>query len=225
MKVEIRMLFRYLKYINFKTLKFNLLNFNLKSAIRLPVFVSPNLKILSQKGTIKIVPPITTGMIKIGYGDITIFDKKGSRSIWSNTGKIIFKGKAFIGHGSKISCGKNGKITFGDNFKITAESTIVSNFDVHFGNNCLVSWNVLFLDDDFHIINNLNGNRINPPSPIKIGNHVWIGCRSLILKGSEIPDNTIVAAGSTISKKYMESNCIIGGVPASILKRDIEWIQ
>ena len=65
-------------------------------------------------------------MISIGYGEVGIFDMKRSRSIWQVYGEVVFKGKANIGHGSKISVDKNGTLELGNNFKTTAESAIVS---------------------------------------------------------------------------------------------------
>jgi len=162
-------------------------------------------------------------MIKIGFGDIDIFDNRKSRSIWSVKGKVYFKGTAFIGHGSKINVGANGSVTFGKNFTITAESSIVCNKCINFGNDNLLSWDVLIMDDDFHNILDSQQNIINNPNDITIGNWVWIGCRSLILKGSNIPSNSIIAAGSLVSKKLTEENSIYGGNPIAIIKKEIHW--
>tara|TARA_B110000503_G_scaffold72285_1_gene111814 strand:- start:1009 stop:1188 length:180 start_codon:yes stop_codon:yes gene_type:complete len=54
-----------------------------------------------------------------------------------------------------------------------------------------------------------------------IGNNVWIGLNSIILKGVSVGDNTIIAAGSVVTKSF-GNNLVIGGNPAKILKRDIE---
>lgn len=52
---------------------------------------------------------------------------------------------------------------------------------------------------------------------IKIGNNCWIGAKSTFLDGSKIGDGCIVAAGAVIRSEFPD-NCIIGGVPAKILK-------
>lgn len=54
--------------------------------------------------------------------------------------------------------------------------------------------------------------------PVKIGDNVWIGRRSMFMPGSEVGNNVVVSAGSVVTKKF-ENNVIIGGVPASILKK------
>ncbi|PZP67765.1 MAG: transferase [Delftia acidovorans] len=51
-----------------------------------------------------------------------------------------------------------------------------------------------------------------------IGNDVWIGCGAIILRGVEIGDGAIVAAGSVVTKD-VEPYTIVGGTPAKIIKR------
>jgi acetyltransferase-like isoleucine patch superfamily enzyme len=52
---------------------------------------------------------------------------------------------------------------------------------------------------------------------IKIGKGCWIGAKSIILDGTVIGDGVVVAAGSVV-RGTIPSNCVIGGVPAKIIK-------
>lgn len=54
--------------------------------------------------------------------------------------------------------------------------------------------------------------------PIVIGNNCWIGANAVILPGVEVGDHTIVAAGAVVTKSFPEGDCIIGGVPARVIK-------
>ena len=56
------------------------------------------------------------------------------------------------------------------------------------------------------------------PAPIVLGKRVWIGSNSTITKGVTIGDNSIVAAGAVVTKD-VPANCIVGGVPARIIKK------
>jgi acetyltransferase-like isoleucine patch superfamily enzyme len=207
-----------------KTVLFNFKYFKIKEAFKFPILVSHRVWLLSSKGEISINSnQIKTGMIKIGFGGVGIFDQHKSRSIWEVSGKVIFNGECNIGHGSKISVSKGSILQLGRNLTITAETSIVCQKEITIGDNCLISWDTLLMDSDFHKIKNLKGNIINENLPIIIGDNVWIGCRNLILKGSKIPNNTIIASNSTITKSFSEENSIIGGNPCKVIKQGITW--
>lgn len=53
---------------------------------------------------------------------------------------------------------------------------------------------------------------------IVIGNNVWIGANVVILPGVVIPNNTVVAAGSVVTKKFVDEYTLIAGNPAKVLK-------
>lgn len=204
-----------------KTLRFNLHYFPLKIALRLPVFVSHRTFLRELHGKIVLPEKVNTAMIKIGFGDVGHYDRKRSRSIWQVSGTVAFGGKASIGHGSKLSV--RGNLTLGADFNMTAESTIVCAHQISFGNDCLLSWDILIMDTDEHPIINQDGIRTNPDKPILVGNHVWIGCKCTLLKGTEIPNNAIVAAGTLLTSAFSGENQVIGGNPPAVLKSDVRW--
>lgn len=204
-----------------KTIYFNLKYLKLYQAIKLPIFVSYKTKFKTLKGSIEVPSNANLGTIKIGFGDVGIFDKQKRRTYLQITGKIRFKGKANIGHGSSISV--SGLLDIEDNFNITAESKIICTKEITFGKNCLISWDCLFMDTDFHKIYNKHGIHINIDEPIVFGDNIWIGCRSLVLKGSQVSNYSVIGANSKICTKFEESNIIISGNPAEIIKRDINW--
>jgi acetyltransferase-like isoleucine patch superfamily enzyme len=211
-----------LRKMNIKTIVFNFSYFRFFDAIKFPVLVSSKVYLRALKGTVTINAPIKFGMIEIGYGDVGIFDKVKARTIWHVLGKVVFENNANIGHGSKISVDNSGQIIFGNNFRITAESSVFATKKIQFGDNCLISWEVLIMDADVHKII-VSGEWVNPPESIIIGANVWIGCRTTILKGALIPDGCVLAAASLLTKA-LESECsVYGGVPAKLLRNNISW--
>lgn len=205
------------------TLRINFHYFSFKEAIRFPIIASKRLRIRSMNGNVKINNSLT-GIIRIGFDNVGVFDSKFSRSIWEVNGNVIFNGRTTFGNGVKICVGGGGNLTFGNNFQLTAESTIICYKRVKFGDNCLLSWDILIMDTDFHEIFNEKREVINAPADINIGDHVWIGCRSLILKGANIPDNSIIAANSTVTHKKLEpKNSLFIGSPARKIKDNINW--
>lgn len=208
-----------------KTLYFNFKYLPFYQAVKLPIFISHRVILKNTKGTIKLLPiqgEIKPALIKIGFGDVGIFDNGRSRSIWECSGEVCFYGQTNIGHGSKICVGPNGTLEFGNAFDITAESQIVCFKHIVFGEDVLVSWQCLVIDTDFHKIT-YKGIVTNLDKEIKIGNHVWIGCRSIILKGVNIPDNVVVAANSNVVGNFKDKYSIIGGNPAKVIKHEVDW--
>ena len=219
----LKKLFAKLIKLNLKTIYFNFTYFSFKTALKLPVFISANSKILNCKGKIELKGKIKTGMVELGYGQVGNFDKKNSRFIWDVCGEVVFERNAFIGHGSRIRVLDSGKIFFGENFMTTAESSFISKKNIYIGKDCLFSWEILVMDTDFHSISNNAGTIINPDKPVIIGDHVWVGCRAIILKGAHIPDNAVIAAGSIVAKKLSGENQVFGGNPAIALKKIGAW--
>ena len=77
---------------------------------------------------------------------------------------------------------------------------------------------------DSHSILDGNAKRINPGGDIEIGNHVWIGNEVVVLKGSVIPENCIVGARSIVTSSLRATpNSMIAGIPAKVLKTNINW--
>lgn len=205
------------------TIIFNFRYFPFKTAIKFPIFVSSNVYIQKSEGKIILDCPIKTGIVKIGFGNVDIFDKKRERTIWTVSGTVIFKGKARFGCGSRILVGDEGVLTIGKDFRITAKSSIIAFKNVEIGYNTLLSWDILILDTDFHKIMDKNGNLINKPKKILIGDNVWIGCRNLILKGSRIPNNSVIAAGSIVNNELKGEGKIFGGNPIKVLRNNVTW--
>jgi acetyltransferase-like isoleucine patch superfamily enzyme len=74
------------------------------------------------------------------------------------------------------------------------------------------------MDDDLHAV--LESRNID--NSITIGNHVWIGADVKILKGVKIGHGSIIATGSVVTKD-VNDNTLVGGIPAKILKENINW--
>lgn len=210
-----------LKISLFKTLRFNFHYLRFREAVKLPVLISRHVLINSLKGRLIIRGPLRTGLVLIGFGSVPVFDRYKSRSVWNvGGGTVIFEGRAKLGHGCRI--GSGGVLTMGKNFQVTAETTIICEEKITFGNDVLCSWQCQIMDTDFHQIIE-EGKEPKKSSPVTIGNHVWIGSRVIINKGAEIADNSVVAAGSVVAGRFSESNVLLAGMPAAIRKTNIDW--
>lgn len=128
-----------------------------------------------------------------------------------------------------LICGDDTTITIGNDVHINASKrfpVVMNAFDganITVGDDCLFSNSIELHTTDYHSIVNLEGKRINPSREIVLGNHVWVGLRSLILKGSHISSNNIVGASSIVSGCFEQENTIICGSPAKIIKENVNW--
>jgi acetyltransferase-like isoleucine patch superfamily enzyme len=135
--------------------------------------------------------------------------------------------------GCSFSIGEKGSTVIGD-FTLLNGALIMAEERIEIGSHCLVSWNVGIADSDFHPL--APAQRLidakalapfyqdRPPRPkletrpVSIGDNVWIGMHSLILKGVTIGENSVVAAGAIVTKS-VPSNCVVAGNPAAVVKK------
>ena len=164
---------------------------------------------------------VKTGIVRIGFGGTDMMDYRYERSILKITGDIYFQGKTKIGVGAKIMV--SGKLILGNNFDITGDAMVICAKEIQIGDNTMIAWQSILMDTDQHAIYGKDNTIINQDKKITIGNNVWIGAKSFILKGSKISDGCIIGANTTISKEFTQKDAIIAGNPAKILKENIQW--
>lgn len=116
----------------------------------------------------------------------------------------------------------------------------------HFGKNVYANFNLTLVDDtDIFVGDSVMfgpnvtvataGHPIDPALrlkvgqfniPVHIGNNVWIGANSVILPGITIGDNSVIGAGSIVTKDIPE-NVVAAGNPCRVLRpiseRDKEY--
>ena len=207
-----------------KTIYLNFRLFPLHVAVKFPILAYNKLNIKIVRGGVLLGGSVTCGMIRLGYPGLGIVDTKYQRTFFYVQGTLEIKGKTIIGAASYLEVVKGARMTIGQNFSITGKSTIVCTKHISFGNDCLLSWDILMMDTDWHKITRENTDTpIKPPSAIRVGNHVWIGCRNTILKGATICDDCVIAAGSMVTRNVDIPHAIYGGSPLRVLKEKVDW--
>ena len=127
----------------------------------------------------------------------------GPFTMFGNSYIRVAPGSKLILHGGFIN--ENVQITAGDVVEIGSDFTcgrdvVIRSYDGH-----------TIVQDGYKI-----------SEPIKIGNHVWIGQGATILKGVNIGDGVIIAAGALVTKD-VPAHCIVGGVPAKVIRENVRW--
>lgn len=126
------------------------------------------------------------GFIKVG-SNFRIVIKKGSK---------VFLGKCLkLRNNISIRVNENGNLSIGDKTFINDNCIITCKECIEIGKNCLIGPNVVIFDHDHDYRKNIT-NFLK--KKIVIGDNVWIGANSIILKGVTIGDNAVIAAGTVV---------------------------
>lgn len=119
---------------------------------------------------------------------------------------------------------KGGKIEIGDHTFINDGVNICSQESIIIGKHVKIADLCTIYDTDFHQISKNDPVR---KKPVVIHDNAWIGASSIILAGSEIGKNSVIAAGSVVSGKIPE-NCVAAGIPAKPIRffdEEKDWIR
>lgn len=146
-------------------------------------------------------------VLKMPGSEITI----GNNCSFNSSCRYNFRG---INHKCIIQTSRGGNIVIGDNCGFSGVS-IVSSVGVTIGNNVMCGTNVMIGDRNDHE----DQYPQFKPAPIVIGNNVWIGMNSIIMKGVNIGDNVIIGANSLVTKD-IPSNVIAVGSPCKPIKEN-----
>lgn len=138
-------------------------------------------------------------------------------------GSLLVQGAVSFAPGCRVDVGDDSIVTIGDNTYLSPATRLVSQRAITIGRDCAIGWESQLLDDDFHSMS-LNGGEYRPSgAEIRLGDHVWVGSRVTILKGSRIADHCVVASGATVLGVFDEPRCLIAGSPARVVRRNVGW--
>lgn len=150
-----------------------------------------------------------------------------SIKIFGNNNMIIIGKRNTIFNGDLYIEDNHNKISFKDNNSIFGYThiAVTEGQTIQFGTGCLFSTDVIFRTGDSHSIIDLDTNkRINHAKSIIIGDRVWFGNKTIILKGVVIGNDVVIATGSILTKTFNENNIILAGNPAIVIKKNIKWL-
>jgi acetyltransferase-like isoleucine patch superfamily enzyme len=154
-----------------------------------------------------------------------IFSRKLKKNIFFEYGSYLYRyGKniflqnnVYLKRNSIVGCANlNAAVYVGENTTIGNNSIIIASEKISIGKNCMIAPNV-------HIVDSNHGTKEgrayneqdNIVSKVHIGDNVWIGSGAIVLMGVSIGANSIVGAGSVVTKSFPENSLIIGS-PAKL---------
>ena len=223
-----------LLHIKYKV--YRILFFKFKFKV-LPIKGKNNKIFITQNGTTKEVSKMLPQLNIIIEGDNNVIEIGDIKNLHHSTIEIkgdnnkikIGNSKYYVAINIRLTHYKkynNRTLIIGENLLsgYTRITLLGDNRKVTIGEDCMFSSGIEIWTTDMHPIYDLNtGDLLNEDKDISIGNHVWFTRNVSIHKGAVIPDNCVVGAHAIVTKKFSEPNCVIGGLPAKILKKNIKW--
>lgn len=93
---------------------------------------------------------------------------------------------------------------------------------IDIGRECMFSYGIEVRTSDSHPIFDDQGTHINPSADISISDQVWVGSRCMILKGVNLGRGSVLAAASVLTR-HIGERVIAAGIPAKVIREDIQW--
>lgn len=147
-------------------------------------------------------------MFKIVYNAIRFMGKssymqllyvESTTKISKSSNAVLNIGKNFRArHNVEINVRDNATVSIGNDVFLNSGCIITSRKKVTIGDNTIFGPNVVVYDNDHRINNGKVMDNEFVTDSVFIGSNVWIGANSIVLKGSYVGDNCVIAAGSIV---------------------------
>lgn len=193
-----------------------------REAMHIPILIHPSVRVRSlPRRSIVFREPIRHGMLILG------FDGTLGQSNYESLVSIKNGGQLIIGHFVNMARGTRliidgGTMTIGSHFWCNGDCYFNCTTEITIGDDNMYGWHITINTTDGHHAYE-NGKQKPMEGGITIGNHVWIASHCIIGKNTRVANDCVVAQCSLLSKAYDTASCLIGGMPAKILKENFTW--
>lgn len=184
-----------------------------KCYIGLNVRIKENVNIILKKNAVLIIEDGCTIQkgASITVDDAILIIRK--KCVFGNNflARVSVKSYAVIGAGT----------TCGINFMLAVSRMAYCNI----GSDCMISDDVRIQASDSHDMYDLSLEKnlwFEKKYKVILGDHVWIGAKSIIRYGANIGNGSIVGIGSWVNKVFV-NNVILAGSPAKLIRKDVAW--
>lgn len=140
------------------------------------------------------------------------------RRTWPKGASFILGENVIINAAARLQFeGEGATIAIDDDTGINKGAVIRSMTSIAIGKRCAIGWDVIIVDTDFHQF-------MDRPItlPVVIGDDVWIGARSMIMKGVTVGSGAVIAAGSVVSRD-VPPGALVAGSPAQVMREGVTW--
>jgi acetyltransferase-like isoleucine patch superfamily enzyme len=167
---------------------------------------------------------LTRGLVKPGqvpfvHARVRILKQNGEIKL----GKFCELHDSVVLYAINPDAGTPARLHIGDYTSIWFRTVISARHDIRIGSHCAISWNCSILDNDMHeVLFRPEDKPRERGNFVHIEDHVWIGTGCTILRGVTIGRNSVVAAGSVVTRD-VPPNTLVAGSPAKVIKEIRGW--
>ena len=109
------------------------------------------------------------------------------------------------------------RVHLGNNVYANFNLTLVDDVDIYIGNDCLFGPNTVIATAGHPIDPELRARVTQYNAEVHIGNNVWLGAGVIVMPGVTIGDNSVIGAGSIVTKD-IPSNVVAVGNPCKVMR-------
>lgn len=142
------------------------------------------------------------------------------RVIVRNSGSMIIGQRASLSSTAipiQLSTEPNGKLEIGARTFMNYGCSISATKLISIGPDCKIGMDVLMMDNDYHQIDPTKRGIRPASAPIILEENVWLGARVIVLSGVTIGADSVVAAGSVVTRD-IPPRSVAAGQPARVIK-------
>ncbi len=151
---------------------------------------------------------------------------ENSKIVFNGDNALVYLSTNHNNYKLGVSINNNCFLYFGKNNYINDKMVMVLSEEknIFIGDECLFSTGIVFRNADPHLVfDSLTHNRLNFSKSIYLGDHIWLGQDSIILKGTMIDSGSIIGAGTVVSGKKIKHNTSNVGNPIKQIRKNVFW--
>ncbi|MDF3070903.1 MAG: transferase hexapeptide repeat containing protein [Polyangiaceae bacterium] len=117
----------------------------------------------------------------------------------------------------ELSVGRGGTLQIGDRVLINHGSSLGATKLVRIGERCNIGPQSILIDNSFHELDPERRNESPESAPVILEDNVWLAARVIVLPGVTIGTNSVIGAGSVVTKD-IPANVLAAGIPAKVIR-------
>ncbi len=119
---------------------------------------------------------------------------------------------------TELVAGANGVLEIGEGAFINYGCSIAADLLVRIGPRCNIGTHVIIMDNDFHRLEPDRRHEKPASRPIILEENVWLGGRVIVLNGVTIGKDSVIGAGSVVTRD-IPPGVVAAGVPAKVIRQ------